>query len=445
MPIVAGPTQKTTLVFDTWAEVHNGVVSVTWDCDLDQEARDLLGLLASHLNYLGRSESWVEARLYDDGAVLDHGTACYPHVDGTRPGPCWEQVTLLAPEVPEAFRSWRDTQVKHALAAFPLPPGTVKIPKKLVADRAKAVAPYPEDWIDALQWDTARWKQHRWSQAPGSRRVLYWRRSDALEIARPAAAVRLATPPVQAMLLALTTSSGRRGGLPPVTRALPQAELLHRALIGRLGKGGRIDCPELVGKDAKGQPLIGHRHAHLLPLDLDGDGFLDHILVHAPMGMDALAQSAIRGLRRTHTKGADDLQVAVAASGRLEDLRNLGEPIGDGLRRVLGPAAKWLSITPFVPTRHIKRNGANTLQGQIAAELASRSLPKAAVTVLPSTEESVARSLRHHVRIRRDATKAPPVNHGFALQISFEQPISGPISLGYASHFGLGLMAADGS
>ncbi|MFN7195173.1 MAG: type I-U CRISPR-associated protein Csb2, partial [bacterium] len=272
--------------------------------------------------------------------------------------------------------------------------------------------------------------------------VLYWRRSDALDVARPTPAIRSTEIPVEAMLVALTTASGRRGGLPPVARTLPQAELLHRALIGRLGRGERVNCPVLLGTDADGRRLAGHRHAHVLPIDLDGDGFLDHMLIHAPMGLDAMAQRAIRGLRRTHTKGADDLQVALAASGRLDDLRRLGEPIGDGLRSLLGPARTWRSITPFVAPRYVKRNGANSLIGQIAAELTSRSLPPATITVLPFTDEAVARPLRHHVRVRRDKAKAPPVDCGFAISLTFDKHIAGPISLGYASHYGLGLFAA---
>jgi len=441
MPVIAGPSAKTTLVFDTWADVGDGALSVTWDCPLDEEALALLGQLAGNVNYLGRSESWVEARLAPADAALPPGETCLPHQEGVRPGPDHEQITLLAVEDPTTFQLWRDAQAAEALIPFPLPEGAKKIPKKLDTDRAKVLAPFPLDLLDALQWDTARWKGHRWSQAPGGRRVLYWRRANALDIARPTRAVVSNPVPVEAMLLALTTRSGRRGGLPPVARTLPQAELLHRALIGRLGRGEQVDCPVLTGKDAQGQPLIGHRHARVLPVDLDGDGFLDHILIYARMGLDGQAQGAIRGLRRTYTKGADDLQVALAASGSLQDLHHLGPPLAEGMLRVLGSARVWESITPFVPPRHHKGRGANTIEGQLLAELASRGLPSAVITVLPFSDER-ARGLRHHVRVRRAANKAPPVDCGFAVRLVFDAPQVGPISLGYGSHFGLGLFAA---
>lgn len=440
MPIVAGPSQKTTLVFDTWADLGDGTVAITWDCALDPETLDLLARLAANLNYLGRSESWVEATLLPASAPVPAGQDCLPHHDGLRPGPEYEQITVQAAEPPASFAAWRDGQVAKALEPYPLPTGK-NPPKKLVADRAAAVAPYPVDLVDALQWDTARWKEHRWSQPPGSRRVLYWRRADALDIARPAQARPRQAAPVAAMLLALTTSSGRRGGLPMATRTLPQAELLHRALIRRVAQGNRVDCPVLTGKDADGRPLTGHRHARILPLDLDGDAHLDHILILARMGLDATAQAAIRGLQRTHTKGADDLQVALAASGSLATLLQVGPPIHNGLSAILQPHRTWQSVTPFVPPRHLKSRGAHTLAGQIAAELATHGLPAADITVLPFTD-AYARALRHHIRTRRDTARAAPVDCGFAIRLTFPEPVAGPVAIGYASHFGLGLFAA---
>ena len=228
--------------------------------------------------------------------------------------------------------------------------------------------------------DTAWWKQHRWSQPPGSQRVIYWRRSDALEVGVPERPARAMVSRVTTMLLALTTPSGNRSALPPCSRTLPQAELLHRAIVGRVAKGRRVHCPELTGRDEQGEPLRdGHRHAHILPVDLDADGHLDHIIIYAPMGLGEAAQRAIRTLRRTWTKGGvGELQLALAGSGDLDALRSLPAPLDRRIEQLLAPrngARVWVSVTPFVPPRFLKRRGANTLVGQINAELASRGLP----------------------------------------------------------------------
>lgn len=439
--------EKTTLVFDTWAEIGDGSLAVRWDCAVDDEARALFGRLAAHLGYLGRSESWVLAEAIPDETVLPAGADAYPHLDGRRGDHGWEQVSLMAADLPEAYSGWREQAVVKVLERFPLPEGKKKIPKKLEKNRARAEAAYPVDLIDCLQRDTDWWKGHRWSQPPGSRRVLYWRRSDALSVGTPTPAARKTPARVTTMLLALTTRSGSRSALPLRTRALPQAELLHRGLVARVGHGGRVHCPELTGKDAEGKPLTGHRHAHLFPVDLDGDGHLDHILIYARMGLGPTAQRAVRTLKRTWTKGGvGELQVALAGLGDLDDVRGLPSPLRAGVTALLGPAGgvrAWTSFTPFILPRHQKRRGANTLEGQVMAELASRGLPAASVEVLPWNDET--RELRHAVRVRRHPAKPPPVDAGFAVRLILDTPVTGPLALGYGAHFGLGLfVAADG-
>ena len=247
------------------------------------------------------------------------------------------------------------------------------------------------------------------------------------------------------MLLALSTPSSNKSALPHVSRTLPQAEFIHSQIVGRAGQGQRIICPELTGRDEAGQPLQeGHRHAHILPLDLDGDQHLDHILIYAPMGLGSRAQTAIRNLKRTWTKGGVDLQVSLIGAGSLTQLRGLHESLLTGIEAVLGPtegSRVWISSTPFVPPRHLKSGGKNTLVGQVTAELASRShLP--AVSGIDCLNTDDTKPLRHFVRVRRRGGNAPPVDTGFALKLEFPEPVRGPITLGYGAHFGLGLFRA---
>jgi len=45
----------------------------------------------------------------------------------------------------------------------------------------------------------------------------------------------------------------------------------------------------------------------------------------------------------------------------------LAAPFGDGVERILGPEKGirgWVSRTPFVPPRYLKRRGRHTLEGQ---------------------------------------------------------------------------------
>lgn len=437
--------EKTTLVFDTWLDVGSAALEIHWDCALTKAEIEQLRELADHLGYLGRSESWVDAIVVKDSVPSRDRLNAVPHRDGMHRGPGWEQISLMAPISPSDYAAWRGEITERLLAGVALPQG--RPPARLLRNREKAVAPYPADLLECLTKDTAWWKAHGWSQPPGAQRVLYWRPEGAIQVGAPAVPRAAPVRTVTAILLAITTPSGNRSALPARTRILPQAELLHRAMVSVLGKGQAVDCPEITGRDKQGRPLrIGHSHAHILPLDLDGDRLLDHFLIHASMGLGGEAQRAIRGLRRTWTKGGTgDLQLAMAGSGDVDTLRTLPAPLGKRMEELLGPpggARTWSSLTPFVPPRFLKQRGANTLEGQVQAELASRGLPAATeVCVLRGTDEAMA--LRHFVRQRARGGGPPPVDAGYALRLRFADALRGPLSLGYAAHFGLGLFVAE--
>ncbi len=80
--------------------------------------------------------------------------------------------------------------------------------------------------------------------------------------------------------------------------------------------------------------------------------------------------------------------------------------------------------------------------GQINAELASRGMPSVEqLDGLPRNAELLP--LRHYVRRRQRGGMPPPIDIGYAIRLRFAEPISGPLALGYASHFGLGMFYAD--
>jgi len=429
--------EQTTLVFDTWANVGQDALLIHWPCQLDAEESELLRQLVAMLSYLGRSESWVEAQLTDDHSAEWNAVPCQ---EGALRGPGWEQVSLMAAIPPEEYLAWR---AQHVPETSPLPAKKSRGTKKTKLEKE---GPYPTDLLSCLTKNTAWWKGHGWSQPPGSRRVLYWRCSDALQVGVPLAPKRIEPPGVECMLLAIASPSGNKSALPHVHRTLPQAEHLRRALICRAADGARIDCPSLLGK-IDGERIRGsHDHAHFIPLDLDGDQFLDHILIYAKGKLCGTAQRAIRSLKRTWTKGgAGDLQLAVVGSGDRDMLRRLPPPLRLQLDEILGPpegATEWVSATPLVLPRFLKSKGKDTLEGQVQAELASRGLPAAEQVEI---DRELTRSLRHFVRRRTHGGVPPKVDTGYGLRLWFREPIHGPLLLGYASHYGLGLFRACGT
>lgn len=434
--------EETTLVFDTWARV-DGELVVTWDVELAESERSLLQQLCERMGYLGRAESWVTARVAAANQAPSDGDLCWPEGSAPPPGPGWEQIPILTPMPAGEYTRWREDTVTRVLAGLEQPPAGKKPTAKMQKERERALRPYPTDLVACLQMQTDDLQRLGWSQPPGSRRVFYWRRIDALEVSLPNVRQAAKTPPVEALLLSMATQSGNDHALPAMARTLPQAEHLHRQLVASLR--GR-HCKVLTGCDEQRQPLREpHRHAHILPVDLNGDGHLDHVFIWAPMGLDEAAQAAIRRLRQTFTKGGvGPLRLAVAGSVRCtSELLRLPGEWGDGLRRHIGSGEEWISVTPFVPPRHIKRRGANTLEGQVLAELASRGLPHPLdIEILDPQRSDLARRQRHVVRIRRFGPP-PPIDHGFTLKLRFDRGVQGPICLGYGCHYGLGLFAAS--
>lgn len=440
--ILAKGREQTTLVFDTWANVGDGELLIHWPCELEADETELLGKLVSSLGYLGRSESWVESRLTNDDSVEWNAVPC---VEYEHRGPGWEQVSLMAAISPGDYSTWQKQQADAALAPYPLPEGKKKPTAKLLRDREKAIEPYPSDLLSCLNKDTAWWKGHGWSQPPGSQRVLYWRRSDALQVGVPMAPKSHDPEPIEWMLLSLTTPSGNQSALPHVHRTLPQAEHLRRALICRAANGARIHCPSLLGKDDNGPLHDRHDHAHFIPLSTNKINRIDHILIYAKGKLCGTAQRAVRSLKRTWTKGdVGELQLALVGQGNRKDLHRLPGELQEAVVSIIGPPEKasvWESVTPFVLPRFLKSRGKDDLEGQVQAELASRDLP-AADQVEWDTE--LTKDLRHFVRRRIHGGVPPKVDAGYGLRLHFSQPIPGPLLLGYASHFGMGLFRVLG-
>jgi CRISPR-associated protein Csb2 len=438
MPTDSKNPEDRTKIFDAFARVGAGAeLIVRWPAALTAEARALLAELVPRISYLGRAESVVEARLADDdelavrAAEPGAGAVDVASVDGVnRPGV--EPITLLAPMPAAEFAAWR-AQAAAQAAEGAGPPKRAASKKGTSATKGRP-SPFPEDLLAALSVDTAFLQEHGWTQPPGSRRALYYRAPLSTSPARAPVRRALVTP-ADTALYALASDARGRDVLPPMTRALPQLELIHRGLLSKVGD---VYCAELAGRDEAGAPLGGHRHAQLVPLDLDDDGHLDHVLVHAPMGFGAEAQRALRALRSAYTKGqASPLFVTLVGLGaRGEFVRFDQRPLPE-----LAESSCWESRTPFVPPRHLK-SARHSLEDQVQAELASRGLPAATRVELLERDELVLRGFHRFVRERGHPRRPPPAPRFFGLRLTLERAAPGPLSLGYAAHFGLGLFAA---
>lgn len=380
-----------TLIFDAFLALSpKAALEVTWPGALEgQQEKDLAALLGN-LSYLGRAESWCDAALAGPTGKPN----CRPLGGEEKPGEDEEVVRVLAPAEPLRFQ---DLLVETAEL------------------RAKRLDP---------------------SRPPGSRWIPYVRPSDCFAAAAPSPAPP-ALQAVEVMRFALDAKP-----LPRVTDAVKVGDLARRAAMawyGRLNGGGA--SPVLAGKDASGAPLQGHRHAHFLPGDEDGDGWLDHVTVWAPPGLGAREQAA---LARMSEEGL--VRPGEAPWGLVL--------VGAGARDTAsGPlfatSRTWASATPFVLTRHPKLRGdtkggavpkrwVDSPEDQLRRELRSRGFPEP-VKMQPLPRARLRGREVPWLAFHRRRGHGARVEHATGFRLEFGEPVQGPLTLGYGAHYGLGM------
>ncbi|MCA9720256.1 MAG: type I-U CRISPR-associated protein Cas5/Cas6, partial [Myxococcales bacterium] len=182
---------------------------------------------------------------------------------------------------------------------------------------------------------------------------------------------------------------------------------------------------------------------------------IDHVLVYAPGMLSARAQRVIEQLRwirsatasGRHSERGDEararLTSTLAAMGTLSELRTALRT-NPSAARIIGVGTRWISYTPFVAPRHLKKHK-HTITDQVRAELNARpelrDVP-ATIEVCPRVDVNHAK-FQFFARRRRHGKPRPPTTQPWRIRITFSRPVAGPISLGYGSHFGLGLFRLE--
>jgi CRISPR-associated protein Csb2 len=430
MPYVEGSKQKTTKIFDTFVHIQDGEsVEIAWPTvELTQPETEALRVLLERLGYFGRAESLVEAKLRAKPARSPNAR---PLADGELPADHEELVRVIAPMAAAGYLFWRDGY-ETAMAANSLKPG------KKGPDKARATnSALPAGIFEALLADTGDLKQSGWSQPPGARWVDYARPRNAFEI-RAHARINAPVGPLPTVARFAVASQV----LPRLTQAVSVAERIHQSLVKLSG-----NAPVFTGLDPDGKPLKTHEHARILCEAAGERSSITRITLYAPMGFDTNARRALDQLRRVWGHGGHDLQLILLGLGQSSDFAGL-DPSRDQ-SPLLAEATDWRSVTPFVPTRHPKahHDGRPKLDAyglQIGSPnhdlcrlIVESGLPRPTVIV----PMRVGRRSIHWLAFQRErkygnGAHAGQIGYGFVL--TFPKPVRGPLTFGYASHFGLG-------
>ena len=383
--------RQTTLVLDSFVAVQPGepLFAVWPNVELDTQQRSDLELILRNMPYLGRAESWVSAEL----ASGYPETNSYALEDGAPPEADWEIVRTL---VPHSHIGLRDLEVETAELR-----GEGRI--------------YPE----GAQW------------------YPYVRKRDCFTSFRTATRQR----PVDDTKPTVVRFGLSGKVLPMAFDTLRWGDVARDAAMSKYGKQNDGAASEtLSGKDESGKPLRGHPHAFYLPTDENGDGRLDHLTIWAPGGLDAKEFKAVVSVQELNRGGGrDPLQLVYQAHGREEDFADVS--------CLFGTSKRWRSLTPYVLTRHRKRDS-DSPEEQIAREVKLRpGLPQLVNVIL---EHNPKKHIAPMKQQRSDGFRpfdfftyrqggGSNAGGAFNFELEFEEPVGGPIALGYACHYGLGL------
>ena len=450
----AEPEKAKTLVFDTFITLaRDARVVMLWpDVTLSPQQRHQLSLLLAHVNFFGRAESWCSASLLGDGEAAEatRRVNCQALNGGGAP-PNYEVVRVLCAKPDTAFTN-QHTPKHEGISGRGKTKTTVLTPL------------YDPDW--QLCMETLELHDKNWSDAPGSRWVPYARRRDCFKI-EPVRRVSRSgrVPPPQVARFALDSTV-----LPLVTDTLPVAESARRMLMGIYGRlfaqsdGLRAKSVIFSGKDETSQPLSGHGHAYYLPTDEDGDRFLDHLTVVASEGfgpkeirtLDCLRE--LKGLGEMRSR--HPLRVLLLGLGRLDDYD----------QGPCGCSQSWISATPFIATRYLKKRGTKrdpdevwnnrvafltlVLKEELRRFLGRRDglrdLTLDAIRVEPITDANgvfrIGQKQLRPIGFRRFRQKTGDDGGrrtSGSFRLTFPRPVKGPICLGHSAHFGMGLFVPD--
>lgn len=422
MPVREGGKDKKTLVFDAFARVSSDeeMIAAWRDMTLDGQNTEMLDALLDVLGYVGRAESWVEARRI----VSWNGTPnCVPGnvtVDQQTGEVLGETVRLFHPLSGPEYAQFLALELEKLSQR--------KLKKK---DESTIKATLPQNWLDAISLDTGDLQKAGWSQPPAACRVNYLRPVDSLRPTAPTVRRRIA----QLERARLTTARYALYGkpLPRIEDAVRIGECMRTALMKIAGSA---DIPAvLCGHDMPEGNR--HEHAFYLPEDSDGDGRIDHVVVHASGGLGSSSRRILDRLTRLWNREGSEWQVL------LENITDVGLMTPGTDCRLLSKATVWESVTPYLHPWYAKKKF--TVEDQLRRECRERGLPEIECMERLPTIPVGGRERRpvHFHRFRTKRGLRQPDTHGSFWRIHFAKPLHGPLALGFACHFGLGMFTAS--
>jgi len=392
-------------VFDTFAAIdpQQSLVFEWLTLNLEEPDAEIIGMLLSRLMYFGRSESWCEAAPQNE-----------PFGSGKTHYPC------VAIEDASAFESHfgRPGQIEYRDYSIEMRLGWNSNPDSLQFLRDKfdaGSAQEPELLLRSVLQLSGESMKHgdrpwgtRWLHYAVPKEIFRLPAQRTSRVARDSTEELRPQPNCQVVRYALNTPTVHRAVLPPITATLAVAQHCRSAALSIFGRQNERCCsPQLSGKrlvdEAKRYALFAERddenvtkfgdengghpaHAYWWPVDEDGDGFLDHLIVLCHDGFSAKDMRALRALNQVKQHGnRPDLLLTPIFEGEWDECPSALSPLN-------GMTQNFVSATPYFCPLHLtggKSGGKNRPKLSNIVKEAFRKAPCSGSAQIRTVEELV--------------------------------------------------------
>lgn len=361
------------------ALIYNPFIYVTdylyivYNVDLDNESKTILNQLLSGINFLGRSESWVTISLTDQDIECN----LIPSKMGD----------FYVPVATRVDNKWLSNMVK------------------LTSDTAKSNLPETMKIVRYEFIRTINKKQHMNS-------------SNKTQI--------------KSVLYELTSIA-----LPSIYDTLTLSEKVHSLLLSKSRLLKVKNFEKFSGRKDDGTVLKGNRHIYIMPLDINNDGRIDHILLKGRENLNVEEINVINSIHAIYQKSGKIQVTPIQYYSENDCLINKMK------------SKYWLSETPVVFSRHFKKNKGSYydwMYGELIRELKFHSI----ITNDDEIEKielikNISKRERNYYWLNYKRTRKNDTERmGYGFKLTFKNKISCPFSVGYASHYGLGLFMPVG-
>ena len=397
---------KNTLVMDTFVITGDDPVEFIWkDLTLNESETVTIKNILKNLHYFGRAESWCVAEM----STSAHEPNCIPH-DG-RTASNMDLVYVLTP--------------KHNVKF------TDGMGKNTDAD------------LESVTVTTAQLQNKKYMDPPGGEWVPYLRSQKVFENVPPTRS----TSTQSITLVRYAVVGTLRPSIKDTVKVGDIAKATCMSVYGK--KYGGDTSSTFSGKDDNGKYLKNlqdheeHEHAFYLPTYESQNREIDHLTIISTKGFNKKERSVLFDMPSLYGRNLR-ADLLFQGCGTMSDFSTIP---------ILQRARKWVSSTPLVLSRHVKRRGKEPniriidgLDEQIRNEIKNRYNKSYKIKTIkkydkPNIHNTTLKPFEFY-RWRNHGSVGADTAYNISLE--FEEPVRGPITLGYSSHYGLGMFVPDG-